>query len=279
MAKFGLPAWQLRLLADDFELTETNFRVDGALRHTKMLSEALRGPKGSSPTEVDITVIVEDAQRRLPDCRAALQRAVQSGSLSNLALLVRCGCSVNLDLAPEDSFLGSKPKSALHAAVLSGKLEVCEALVAYRADIEAKNQLKLGGQTVLQQAASRDKLDLCQLFISQGADPNAKHSVGAGTALHDAAREGHYEICRLLLNSSADLAAQDVFGMTPLHWTHWMRNIREELRPEKERCAQLLLACRADQIARSGGGHTPVEIQDPEIAEQMTLWIMHSERP
>jgi ankyrin repeat protein len=89
-----------------------------------------------------------------------------------------------------------------------------------------RDQLQVGsglsdGDTLLHVAASNGHLDVCQLLIARGADPNAASNKGQ-RPLHYAAGHGHVEVASLLLDHGADIAAvENEHGGTPLDWARF----------------------------------------------------------
>ena len=71
----------------------------------------------------------------------------------------------------------------------------------------------------LDYAAMHGRADVADLLIAFGADMNAKDNLYGGTPLHYAiwyAPQGHLEVAQLLIDRGADVNAKDVNGLTPL---------------------------------------------------------------
>jgi len=71
----------------------------------------------------------------------------------------------------------------------------------------------------LDYAAMHGRADVAELLIAFGADMNAKDNLYGGTPLHYAiwyAPQGHLEVAELLINRGADVNAKDAIGLTPL---------------------------------------------------------------
>ncbi len=71
----------------------------------------------------------------------------------------------------------------------------------------------------LDYAAMHGRADVADLLIAFGADMNAKDNLYGGTPLHYAiwfAPQGHLEVAELLINRGADVNAKDAIGLTPL---------------------------------------------------------------
>jgi ankyrin repeat protein len=71
----------------------------------------------------------------------------------------------------------------------------------------------------LDYAAMHGRADVAELLIAFGADMNAKDNLYGGTPLHYAiwyAPRGHLEVAQLLIDRGADVNVKDVNGLTPL---------------------------------------------------------------
>ena len=71
------------------------------------------------------------------------------------------------------------------------------------------------GCTSLHYAASLGHVDLCELLVRYGADPDAQ-TARLETPLHLAVASGHSDVVALLLKYHARLDIRDTNGMTPL---------------------------------------------------------------
>lgn len=69
--------------------------------------------------------------------------------------------------------------------------------------------------TPLQSAAAARSIEIVELLLGSGADPNARQA-GGFTALHAAAQNGHVDMVRLLLAHGAEVNARTEVGQTPL---------------------------------------------------------------
>jgi ankyrin repeat protein/Tfp pilus assembly protein PilF len=102
--------------------------------------------------------------------------------------------------------------SALHLSAVLGDLEAAKLLLDAGAD---PNQASLmGGWTPLHEAAGEGCLDVAALLIAYDADIHAKDFTGA-TPLHEACEHGYLSIVRLLLAYGADQDVPDASGRTP----------------------------------------------------------------
>lgn len=84
-------------------------------------------------------------------------------------------------------------------------------------DLTDVNQKGRFGNTPLDIAAARGKVDEVRALLEGGADPNVRCEHGV-TALHDAVGQGHLEIVALLLQNGANPDIRAEFGGTPQEW-------------------------------------------------------------
>ena len=133
-----------------------------------------------------------------------LMYAAAFGNLEELQLLLDSGAEV-------------KAKSAFDATALTwaaGEPEKSRILMGYGADVKVQSKQ---GRTPLMMAARREgSANLISQMLTRGADPRAHDSVGV-TALHLAAETGDAETIRLLIENGAEIDARDSLGgFTPL---------------------------------------------------------------
>eukprot|EP00051_Salpingoeca_urceolata_P010297 m.125473 g.125473 ORF g.125473 m.125473 type:complete len:460 (+) comp16654_c0_seq2:444-1823(+) len=114
----------------------------------------------------------DDAQPVGPD---SLVEAAEAGDIAECTLLLDQGVDVNA-IAPKASVAGTR---ALRAAVVYGRIE------------------------------------LVQMLLARGADPNATNALDWAPA-HEAANHGHLDILSQLLNAGCDINARTKNGDTPL---------------------------------------------------------------
>lgn len=80
-------------------------------------------------------------------------------------------------------------------AAQNGHLEVCKLFLENGADIHAHSDW------ALQQAARNGHLEVCKLLLENGADIHVDNDY----VLRYAASNGHFEVCKLLLENGANL--------------------------------------------------------------------------
>ena len=78
----------------------------------------------------------------------------------------------------------------------------------------ARAQMQVEG-TALHEAAAWGRLEIAQLLLDAGADPNA-YKEGGYRPLHYAAYNEHPDVVKLLLEYGADASLKDDIGNTPL---------------------------------------------------------------
>jgi hemoglobin len=125
-----------------------------------------------------------------------------------------------IDAAESDPLLATRRfagTTLLHLAAGAGCLEMAELLLRLGVDPNIQGR---GDHTplycVANECASQTGPDVVRALVRAGADVNACGGVTRATALHMAARRGHVEIARALLDSDAAVNARDRKGDTPL---------------------------------------------------------------
>jgi ankyrin repeat protein len=142
-----------------------------------------------------------------------------------------------------------------------GHLEMARFLIEHGAEVDFTGMSEGSPLTL---AAYCGKLELLQLLLAAGADPNLSLPGGGETALHMAAVRSHTEAVLLLLHAAANpnLHAKSgvvtsmfdgsarVWGETPLHYAAAYGD---------EAMVQAMLQAGADRQARNVHGETPME--------------------
>lgn len=156
--------------------------------------------------------------------------------------------------------------------------EIVKLLLANKADVNATNET---GQTPLFFAATSGHVEIVDLLLQRGADPNIKGFCGpplcgammfrrsdtlamaktlvahgarvdladgeGRTPLHEAVRSGLTDTAAFLIEQGADVNAKSAAGETPLHAAVYYSDL-----------AELLLAKKADPNVRNKDGQTPL---------------------
>jgi ankyrin repeat protein len=102
----------------------------------------------------------------------------------------------------------------LHLAAFFGKPEAATLLLARGAQVDARGRGWMTG-TPLHSAVSNRHVDLVEILLAAGADPNARQS-GGWTPLHGASHNGDVASVALLLTAGADPAAVNDDGASVL---------------------------------------------------------------
>ncbi len=177
--------------------------------------------------------------------------------------------SVTTTTVVDASEITAEKNSRLFSAVLTGRADVCSALLDSGADVNATaaacqytgelekkeptcaspkywtTPLLLDPKywtTPLLLASEKGHKDVCALLLDRGANVKAKNHAGF-TPLHMASQNGHKDVCELLLNRGVDV------GLTTLHLA--------SVYGHKDVCS-LLLDRGAGVNVRNAWGRTPL---------------------
>lgn len=115
---------------------------------------------------------------------------------------------------------------------------------------EKRRKVKSGYDlTLLHMVAINGIVEYAKSLISEGADVNAKDSVGR-TPLHVTAINGNVEIAKILISAGADVNAKAIENSTPLHLAVYFKNME---------LIKFLISNGADTSIKDSKGHTPLE--------------------
>jgi bla regulator protein blaR1 len=131
-----------------------------------------------------------------PQSQTALWLAVELKQLAVLQALLAGGIAPNEINAP----VGSYGKTIVFAAVDTGDAAFVRALVEAGADAKKANEYEV---PPLAEAARTGNLEMCEILIKGGADPNA--APAGFPLLFGPVNEDHPEVVKLLLESGAKL--------------------------------------------------------------------------
>ena len=119
-----------------------------------------------------------------------IHNAAERGDLEAVKMLLKK--DPNLVFSRDDS--GETP---LHGAAYEGRREVAEALLANKADVNARNY---EGETPLHWAAIAGHLDVAKVLLAAKADANVEAPNGY-TPLRLAEIEGYHDVVEVLLQN------------------------------------------------------------------------------
>ena len=149
-----------------------------------------------------------------------------SGYITPLQVSAQCGNSdavqILLDKGADPDKAELDEYGPLHMAALMGYKDVVKMLL----DAGANPNKEAGeGNTALLVAAEKECKEVAKVLLEGGADPNvAQVDNGRWTALHHAAYEGDIEMVQLLVDYGADPDAEDENGETALHFARDMEH-------------------------------------------------------
>ena len=119
--------------------------------------------------------------------------------------------------------------------------------VSKGADVNVKNK-NSNNETLLHHAAGMEDLEMVNLFISKGANVNARCDKGRAP-IHLAAQNDNVEVMKLLVSKGANIEAKEENGATPLHYAA-INNCLE--------VAKFLVSKGAKVSSKSDTGMTPL---------------------
>ena len=113
------------------------------------------------------------------------------------------------------------PDSPVADAAMRGDAEEVHELLRAGADVNAAQG---DGMTALHWAAENGRIELAEVLVFAGANPEAATRLGGFTPLMVASRAGHAGIVRLLADAGANLEATTETGETAFHYAAWSGN-------------------------------------------------------
>ncbi|USN50942.1 MAG: ankyrin repeat domain-containing protein [Myxococcales bacterium] len=137
----------------------------------------------------------------------------------------------------------------LHLAASAGQIEVIEALIKSRAEVDEQDDQ---GNTALHLAIVRKEKDAVIALLEGGANPNIKENSNSFTPLHLAANTGQIEVIEALIKSEAEVDEQDDQGNTALHLAI--------VRKEKDAVIALLEGGANPNIKENSNSFTPLHL-------------------
>eukprot|EP00388_Colpodella_angusta_P005268 GDKJ01016412.1.p1 GENE.GDKJ01016412.1~~GDKJ01016412.1.p1 ORF type:complete len:217 (-),score=36.21 GDKJ01016412.1:48-674(-) len=112
------------------------------------------------------------------------------------------------------SVTGATP---MHLAARDGMLDIIELLFQYGADLNEKDDDRIGGNSPLHLAAANNHPECVNRLLNGGADANVSNVFGQ-TPLHVACRHGFTAVVETLLSKGADPHKRDSMGYPASYW-------------------------------------------------------------
>ncbi|XP_037095125.1 ankyrin repeat domain-containing protein 50 [Syngnathus acus] len=172
--------------------------------------------------------------------RTALILAAQEGHLGATQLL--------LDRRSPIDHRAYDGHSALSGALLEGHGEVAKFLMRRGADTDVRDA---EGRPLLYLLVLEGRLHMSTLLIEKGEPPLESTDSEGRTALHVASWRGNVDVVDLLLKHGANPNAQDAEGRPPLHSVAWTRHADVGRRLLSARTISIDLACHQGATALS----------------------------
>jgi truncated hemoglobin YjbI len=246
--------------------------IQGDKEHTEISPEFSRRWEGHKKLdEVVAAIRGGDADQAIalaesPDIQVC-GRGILCGVIS---LMIRCGADAMLEYVAKkvnqdpalirERYAG---RTLLHDAAAAGRLEIVQLLLSLGVDPNSKDG---GGHTPLYSVANeccaKGAEQVARALVQAGGDVDAAHGVKRCTPLHMAARRGHLEVADALLDCGADIEARDSLGDTPL---------RRAANCNKAELASLLLSRGADPLSKDRKGCTPILAARTDTMKQILL--------
>jgi uncharacterized protein len=140
-----------------------------------------------------------------PTTTPDLFQAIGQHTSSSAAMaLINAGA----DLTARDSH-GRTP---LHAAVVAGKQELIQLLLAKGADPNTRDDT---GASPLDEAAWGGSVEIARMLVDAGAAVNAPETKTGATPINEAVFKDHIDVIKLLLARGADTSIRDHAGFSP----------------------------------------------------------------
>ena len=115
----------------------------------------------------------------------------------------------------------------LHVASRLGMFGLCQMLLEHGGDVHAKESINVGGYTPLMHAVSQNHIQIAELLLQEGADPNVQDSGNGFTCLHICARTtSRLQLAKLLMSKGGDIEQCDKDNLSPSYWAQECRNVQ-----------------------------------------------------
>lgn len=152
-------------------------------------------------------------------------------------------------------YLGPLPTMSVYDAACDGDMAQIRGHITWGGNVDSPAG---GSCTALHVAAAGGNAEVVELLLANGADIEAKDTLGRN-ALSRSVEAGLIDMVRLLLRREADVNAHTLYGWTPLHFAVFNRDAD---------MVATLLAHGADPNARNDDGLKPHgRLGDDEISD------------
>ena len=159
-------------------------------------------------------------------------------------------------------------RTSLHAACITGTLDIVQWLLNHGADVNTQSD---EGSYPISSAVGWGHLQVARMLIAFNADIGVRREFGRGL-LHMAAgrfNDDHVSVIRLLLDHGANPNARDDDGSTPLHHSSWwIGGVQGTVEGTR-----LLLKYGAIIDAEDNEGRTPLQLALEQDRQDMAICL------
>jgi ankyrin repeat protein len=165
------------------------------------------------------TLIKRRASKRAPAAPGVANGNGMAAGINDISGAARSGDAARVKLLIAEGKDPNQPDSngrrtPLHWAVRGNHLDVVQVLIDGGANPDIGDQ---AGKTPLEHAAENEMVDMTMMLIDAGADVNKRDLVG-GNAVLWAAGLGSPETLKLVVDAGGEIEVRDINGLTPLTW-------------------------------------------------------------
>jgi ankyrin repeat protein len=186
-----------------------------------------------------------------------LLRAVESGDVRTLSMLIAAGLDVNE--------VGDGGWTPLMVAAFNGQEQAALMLIDAGATVNARDR---SGYSPLHWAAMNGYLQAGAVLLRKGAIVNLQNNFGWTPLLHAAGR-GHHQVVKLLLDNDAHPDLPDKEGWTPLHKAAVNGHVK---------VVEALLDGGANQNLKHKDGATPLALATQKGHQQVRAVLLAQAR-
>lgn len=145
-----------------------------------------------------------------------LHYSIEYNNITSLHKLLKSGSGSNLYSMNSNGF------NSLHSAVYTRSLKACELLIKFGIDVNARCKT---GETALHIACNFELVNIVELLLANGANPNIQDWEHEFTPLHYAVGLNNRQIIKLLLDNKVDVNLQDIVANTVVHYAISDKNL------------------------------------------------------